>query len=135
MPRMARTPGGGVGASIGSSRRTSEYTMATSPRDRILAAVLDCIGSSGFDSVSMRAVAHRAGVPLGSLHYYFPSKEEMVGAALARSVEDIIGGIVAGVDETAAPRDRLRSLMIDAIPRLCADTALVTVYICFWRLL
>jgi len=106
--------------------------MATSPRDRILAAVLDCIGAGGFDGVSMRAVAHRAGVPLGSLHYYFPSKEEMVGAALARSVEDIIGGIVAGVDESAAPRDRLRSLMVDAIPRLCADTALVPVYIGFW---
>jgi AcrR family transcriptional regulator len=101
-------------------------------RDQILAAVLACLGEGGFDAVSMRAVAHGAGVPLGSLHYYFRSKEDMVGAALARSVEDIVAGLVADVDETSAPRERLRTLVVDAIPRLCADPALVPVYIGFW---
>jgi AcrR family transcriptional regulator len=104
----------------------------SSRRDQILAAVLACLGAGGFDAVSMRAVAHGAGVPLGSLHYYFRSKEEMVGAALARSVEDIITGIVSDVDETAPPRARLRSLVVDAVPRLCADPARVPVYIGFW---
>jgi AcrR family transcriptional regulator len=101
-------------------------------RDQILAAVLDCLGEGGFDAVSMRAVAHGAGVPLGSLHYYFRSKEEMVGAALARSVEDIIGGMINDVDETAPPRARLRTLVVDVIPRLCVDPARVPVYIGFW---
>ena len=101
-------------------------------RDQILAAVLTCLGDGGFDAVSMRAVAHGAGVPLGSLHYYFRNKEEMVGAALARTVDETIAGIIAGVDETAAPRTRLRTLVVDAIPRLCADPALVPVYIGFW---
>lgn len=118
--------------------------MATSPapdphpsraddrRDQILAAVLDCLGTGGFDAISMRAVAHRAAVPLGSLHYYFRSKEEMVGAALARSVEDIITGMISDVDETAPPRQRLRSLLLDAVPRLIRDPARVPVYIGFW---
>jgi AcrR family transcriptional regulator len=101
-------------------------------RDQILAAVLACLGDGGFDAVSMRAVAQGAGVPLGSLHYYFRSKEEMVGAALARSVEEIIAGILGDVDETAPPRARLRSLVVDAIPRLCADPTRVPVYIGFW---
>jgi AcrR family transcriptional regulator len=101
-------------------------------RNQILAAVLACLGEGGFDAVSMRAVAHGAGVPLGSLHYYFRNKEEMVGAALARTVDDTIAGIIAGVDETAAPRTRLRTLVVDAVPRLCADPALVPVYIGFW---
>jgi AcrR family transcriptional regulator len=101
-------------------------------RDQILAAVLRCLGEGGFDAVSMRAVAHGAGVPLGSLHYYFRNKEEMVGAALARTVDDTIAGIIAGVDETAAPRARLRTLVVEALPRLCADPTLVPVYIGFW---
>ena len=107
-------------------------SRADDRRDQILAAVLDCLGEGGFDAVSMRAVAHGAGVPLGSLHYYFRSKEEMVGAALARSVEDIITGIVSGVDETAPPRTRLRSLVLEAMPRLCEDPTRVPVYIGFW---
>ncbi|HEV7678193.1 MAG TPA: TetR/AcrR family transcriptional regulator [Candidatus Dormibacteraeota bacterium] len=101
-------------------------------RGQILAAVLACLGEGGFDAVSMRAVAHRASVPLGSLHYYFRSKEEMVGAALARSVEATVAGVIAGVDETDAPRGRLRALVVEALPRLCADPALVPVYIGFW---
>jgi AcrR family transcriptional regulator len=101
-------------------------------RDQILEAVLACLGEGGFDAVSMRAVAHRAEVPLGSLHYYFRSKEEMVGAALARSVEELVADMVADVDESAPPRQRLRRLVVDAIPRLCVDPVHVPVYIGFW---
>jgi AcrR family transcriptional regulator len=108
------------------------HSRADARRDQILGAVLACLGAGGFDAVSMRAVAHGAGVPLGSLHYYFRNKEEMVGAALARTVDDTIAGIIAGVDETAAPRTRLRTLVVEAIPRLCADATLVPVYIGFW---
>ena len=101
-------------------------------RDQILAAVLDCLGEGGFDAVSMRAVAQRADVPLGSLHYYFRSKEEMVGAALARSVEELIADIASDVDESAPPRERLRRLVVVAVPRLCVDSTHVPVYIGFW---
>jgi AcrR family transcriptional regulator len=107
----------------------------TSPGDRrddILAAVLGCLGEGGFDAISMRAVAQRAGVPLGSLHYYFPSKEEMVGAALARSVEALVGGLLGEVDESAPPRDRLRRLVLEVVPRLSVDPVHVPVYIGFW---
>lgn len=107
-------------------------SRADERRDQILAAVLSCLGEGGFDAISMRAVAHGAGVPLGSLHYYFRNKEEMVGAALARTVDDTIAGIIAGVDESAAPRARLRTLVVEAMPRLCADPTLVPVYIGFW---
>ncbi len=107
-------------------------SRAEDRRDQILAAVLACLGEGGFDAVSMRAVAQGAGVPLGSLHYYFRSKEDMVGAALARSVEELIADIVRDVDETAPPRARLRSLVVDAMPRLCSDPGRVPVYIGFW---
>lgn len=105
---------------------------ATDRRDQILAAVLACLGEGGFDAVSMRAVAQGAGVPLGSLHYYFRSKEEMVGAALARNVEEMVADIIGEVDESAPPRARLRTLVVEAIPRLCVDPSHVPVYIGFW---
>ena len=107
-------------------------TTPTDRRDQILAAVLACLGEGGFDAVSMRAVAHRAGVPLGSLHYYYRDKEEMVGAALARSVEELITGLLGDVDESAPPRARLRRLVREVVPRLCMDPVHVPVYIGFW---
>ena len=107
-------------------------TTPADRRDQILAAVLACLGEGGFDAVSMRAVAHRADVPLGSLHYYFRDKEEMVGAALARSVEELIAGLLGDVDESAPPRARLRRLVIEVVPRLCMDPVHVPVYIGFW---
>ncbi|MGO4487319.1 TetR/AcrR family transcriptional regulator [Microbacterium sp. 2RAF4] len=47
-------------------------------RDRILAATLDAIRADGVAAVSYRGVAARAGVPLGSMTYYFPSLEGLI---------------------------------------------------------
>lgn len=59
-----------------------------SARDRILATVLDVVGSEGIPAVSNRRIAAGAGVSLGSVTYHFAGRAAMLRAALLQFVED-----------------------------------------------
>lgn len=47
-------------------------------RAAIFEAALELFTSSGYQATTMRAIARRAGVSLGSSYHYFPSKEHLV---------------------------------------------------------
>jgi AcrR family transcriptional regulator len=49
-----------------------------SSRAVILQAALDLFQEHGYEATTMRAIAERAGVSLGSSYHYFPSKEHLV---------------------------------------------------------
>ena len=51
-------------------------------RARILQATLEVITADGVAGASYRGIAAHAGVPLGSMTYYFPSLEGLIVAAL-----------------------------------------------------
>jgi DNA-binding transcriptional regulator YbjK len=51
-------------------------------REQILEATLRVIGREGRESVTHRAVAEEAGVPLGSTTYYFDSRDDLLQQAL-----------------------------------------------------
>ena len=56
-------------------------------RQRILDATLALASRGGYEAVQMRAVADRAGVALGTLYRYFPSKIHLLVSGLAREFE------------------------------------------------
>jgi AcrR family transcriptional regulator len=47
-------------------------------RAAILGAALDLFQERGYEATTMRVIAERAGVSLGSSYHYFPSKEHLV---------------------------------------------------------
>ncbi|WP_037571433.1 TetR/AcrR family transcriptional regulator [Phaeacidiphilus oryzae] len=53
-------------------------------RERILDAALDVIAESGVHRTTHRRIATRAGVPLGSLTYYFEGIDDLIAQAFAR---------------------------------------------------
>ena len=59
-------------------------------RAAILAATVRLLVRDGLAAVTHRAVARETGVPLAATTYYFESKDELVGEALAILVEDEI---------------------------------------------
>lgn len=59
-------------------RRSSPKAQRT--RQQILDSSLELFKDKGFDRASMRDIATRAGLSLGSTYYYFASKEELVFA-------------------------------------------------------
>ena len=67
-------------------------TVAPKPnvdkRDAILAAALRLITRFGLHNTPMSAVAREAGVAVGTVYLYFPSKEAMINALYLHVLED-----------------------------------------------
>jgi AcrR family transcriptional regulator len=47
-------------------------------RAALLNAAFDVVAQAGFEGLRTRAVATRAGVNIATLHYYFPSKQDLI---------------------------------------------------------
>src|SRR5580704_8114677 len=47
-------------------------------RAALLQAAFDTVAEVGFEGLRTRAVASRAGVNIATLHYYFPSKQDLI---------------------------------------------------------
>lgn len=59
-------------------------TMSKSKRDELLEAAARVLARRGYRGASIKDIAADAGVAPGLLHYYFPSKEQLVLEILAR---------------------------------------------------
>jgi TetR/AcrR family transcriptional regulator, regulator of cefoperazone and chloramphenicol sensitivity len=77
---------------------------SSSPRERILSAVIDCIEQDGINNLTTRSIAHLAGTNIASINYYFRSKDALVAEALQLSLNHMLADIQALLD------DRQRSL-------------------------
>src|SRR6266498_5090185 len=66
---------------------------SASAREQIVRAAADSLLENGYSGTSVRAIASRAGVAIGNLQYYFPTKSELLVEAwrylTARSVEEL----------------------------------------------
>lgn len=58
-----------------------------SRRRAVVSAALEVIAEVGVGRTTHRAIAARAGVPLGSTTYYFPTLDDLVAAALAQATD------------------------------------------------
>src|ERR1044071_374848 len=72
-----------------------EPSLAPQRKQMVLNAVVESIREDGFDRMTMRGVAERAGVSTGMLVYYFGSKKEMVNAAFAYASQTFVGRLDA----------------------------------------
>jgi AcrR family transcriptional regulator len=57
-------------------------------RDAILDVVTDLLATGGTDAVQLRAVARRAHVSLATIYKHFPTRDELVVAALERWMDE-----------------------------------------------
>ena len=89
-------------------------------RHDILEAALALVGDAGAAAVTHRAVAARAGVPTGSIAYYFGTVDGLLDAALRHFVEQEAARLrtaTAGLARTGAQTDRAEvvAAVLDAI--------------------
>ena len=61
-------------------RTAGRTTKAEQTRSGIVDAAMTLFRAGGYDATTMRVIADRAGVSLGSAYYYFSGKEELVQA-------------------------------------------------------
>lgn len=71
------------GADVG-PRRRGPYAKSAERRQAIIDAAFDVFASRGYRAGSFREVAERVGMSQTSLLHYFPSKEDLLVAVLAR---------------------------------------------------
>src|SRR3954467_15573980 len=69
--------------------------------DEILRATLVIIGRDGLGAVTHRTVAEASGVPLGSITYYFATKQELLREALRLYVAEDVARLRAAADALA----------------------------------
>jgi AcrR family transcriptional regulator len=71
------------------SRKQPRQERSQATVEAILSATARVLVKEGFDRASTNRIAEQAGVSIGSLYQYFPSKEALVAALMERHVDEI----------------------------------------------
>ena len=96
------------------TQQRSQLTVAA-----LLKATAHILVKEGYESASTNRIAEAAGVSIGSLYQYFPSKEALVAAVVDRHMQEMMQLLRAAVDRVreqpveVATRELVR-VMIDA---------------------
>jgi AcrR family transcriptional regulator len=83
----------------------------------ILEATLRLVAGQGAAAVRLRDVARAAGVSVGSLQYYFDSRDELIRAAFDQHARDVVDLVARAGDASAAPPARLAAVIEAAVLR------------------
>ncbi len=127
MPRRPRT----------TPRKKPRQDRSIATVDAILDATARVLCTTGYDRASTNRIALAAGVSVGSLYQYFPSKEALVAALATRHMSSMTGvvktklaevatapmpvavrTIIAAMFEAHAVDPRLHKVLIEEVPRV-----------------
>ena len=100
--RFTGPPGNGMmkGVPPATSLRRAPVQRRSAERlTRILDACADLLDEVGYDALSTRAVAIRAGVPIGSVYRFFGNKRAMADALAQRNLEHFIARVTERLRE------------------------------------
>jgi AcrR family transcriptional regulator len=107
--------------------RERPTAKAQRTRLQILEASLAAFKANGFDRTSMRDIAARAGMSLGSTYYYFGSKEEIVFAFYARTQADAEERNRLTIVATVSFSERLRDVVLFKLDQLAEFRSFIVV--------
>lgn len=85
-----------------SLRRAPVQRRSAERLTRILDACAELLDEVGYDGLSTRAVAVRAGVPIGSVYRFFGNKRQMADALAQRNLELYIEHVIGRLERAAA---------------------------------
>ena len=95
-------------------RKTPAQTRSAATVAAVLEAAARILETQGFDGYTTNAVARRAGVSIGSLYQYFPSKDAITKALIIRETAGLLAE-VAAIDAEASGRAGLERLIAVAV--------------------
>lgn len=97
-------------------RKTPRQERSQRTVEAILGAAAQVFADQGYAATTTNHIAQRAGVSIGSLYQYFPSKDAILLALAERHVEVAFGKVVETVREKRhAPVSELLRAMVDAL--------------------
>ena len=83
----------------------------------ILEATLRLVAAHGAAAVRLRDVARAAGVSVGSLQYYFDSRDQLIREAFDQHARDVVDLVALAGDASAPPPARLAAVVEAAVLR------------------
>jgi AcrR family transcriptional regulator len=90
-------------------------TSQAARRQRVLVSALELAASGGYDAVQMRDVATSAGVALGTIYRYFPSKDALLAAAMVEWMEDLERRVTQRGPKGATTAERVYDVLRRAV--------------------
>ena len=107
---MARKP-------LTKPRKHASQERSRAMVDALVKATARILVKEGFDKASTNRIAEKAGVSVGSLYQYFPSKEALVAAVMERHQQEVMQVARGTLAEVAAlPMEQaVRKLVVAAI--------------------
>jgi len=84
-----------------SPRKNASQQRSRATVDALVEATARILVKEGFEKASTNRIAEIAGVSVGSLYQYFPSKEALVAAVIDRHNEEIMGLVRVALTEVA----------------------------------
>src|SRR5215831_15167776 len=92
---MARRP-------LTNPRKQASQQRSRATVDALIEATARILVREGFDKASTNRIAEQAGVSVGSLYQYYPSKEALVAAVIERHNRDLMQVVRAALADIAA---------------------------------
>lgn len=80
-------------------------------RRRLLAAAVECIVELGWTGTTVALIAQRAGVSRGAAQHHFPTREDMVAAAVEHLAEVQVAELRRHADELPSGPERFQSIV------------------------
>lgn len=115
------------------SAKASRVSIEEIRQAELIEATLRTISALGFERATVRDIARAAGASTGSVHYYFPTKEDLLRAAVADSDDRFRAQVreaLADVPGAAAKLERIVDFCFPAEPAEGPDW---NVFIDFWQ--
>lgn len=91
-------------------------TVRRPTRERILDAALTRFGTRGFEAVSLDEIASDVGVTKQTVLYWFTSKDELLGAVVERTAQELAVAVEAAV-RSAGPGFEQVEAVVEAVFR------------------
>ena len=94
--------------------------------DAVVEATAQVLRERGYRGATLRQIAARAGVGVGSIYQYFPTKEALLAAVMERHLEEVATLVATAVADPkpASLRGRVAALVSGAVKAHQADPAL-----------
>jgi AcrR family transcriptional regulator len=101
--------------------------------DRVLQAAARLFRDQGYAATSLRDIAKSAGMLPGSLHYRYPTKEDILSALMERAIDRLIEGVLTASAAGVNPLERMRLAMVAHVKILLSGEDSVYVLLYDWR--
>jgi AcrR family transcriptional regulator len=100
-------------------------------RARLTEVLLAVVSEAGLEGASIRAIAARAGVSIGTVQHYFPTKDDMLRHAYRHVGEDLGARAEERANAAGSVKGAIREVMLELLPLDARRTAALRVSIAF----